>query len=79
MTGTQPQATDVKVGDVIWRHGYAWHVEYITHDPRGNDGHTPRIVFGVRCLFAGIAPGYRHVELGYRPDAPVTMGLTVQS
>ncbi len=72
------KANEIKVGATIWRHGYAWHVESITHDPRGNDGKTPRIVFGCRCMFARIAPGYRHIELGYLPNAEVTIDRELQ-
>ncbi len=68
------KAKEVTIGTKLWRHGHQWEVTKVTYDARGNDGHTPRYVFGARLVNGGELPaGYRDMELGYLPDAPVTI------
>jgi hypothetical protein len=68
------KANEVKVGQVIWRHGYQWLVGAVHYDPRGNSG-TPRMVFEATQVGGPQLPSFyaNNMELGYNLDADVTI------
>jgi hypothetical protein len=68
------KASEVKVGQTLWRHGYAWRVTAVHYDPRGNNG-TPRMVFDAVQVDGPKLPAFyaEGMELGYNLDADVTI------
>ena len=67
-------APDVKVGDVVFEHGYRWIVLENQFDPKGNTGNQPRHVLRVKAAEGSLVPGgYESMALGYLVDALVTV------